>query len=101
MSSLPECPPNEGQLREVRTEPDPTVISHCESLLHYARTGELKGLLWVAVWPEATCNSGWVLRKGSPKMRMVGEVESCKMQLLMAVDDDVRDMLREVLESDC
>ena len=67
--------------------PREVLISHLENLLSNAKTGELTGIVAVAVWQGESVGHGWSLRDGHPLRTILGEMDILKHDL---IDDELR-----------
>ena len=63
------------------------LVSHLESLLNSANTGELTGIVAVSVWQGQNVAHGWSLRDGSYLRTILGEMDILKHHLM---DDELR-----------
>ena len=68
----------------IRT-PDATLVSHVEKLLEQAKSGELTGLAYVAIWHGNNVNSSWCQVKFAYLRTIIGEIRFL-VHALIAVD---------------
>lgn len=53
-------------IKEIKIEPDQSVIDHCESLLEQAKSGDLRQLAYVMVLSGNNTNSSWTTSSNTP-----------------------------------
>ena len=46
-------------LKEVRCKPNQELIKHVETLLKWAKSGEMQGMAEVVIWEDGTTGKGW------------------------------------------
>ena len=66
--------------------PREQLVSHLESLLDCAKTGELTGIAAVSIWQGQNAAHGWSLRDGSYLRTILGEMDILKHHLM---DDEL------------
>lgn len=73
--------------RLVRVKPAPNehLVSCLESLLDYAKKGELIGLAYVCQWNGNLVSNGWQLSEMHAR-KLIGEIEFMERDILDSVD---------------
>lgn len=80
--------PDEPVLAELNVRrPNQDTIRHLEKLLEQARSGELTGLAYVAIWHGYSVNSSWVTVPFTHLRTVVGELHFLTNRLIAADDD--------------
>lgn len=67
------------ELREMAREPEDTVIEALEEMLVEARSGELRSLVWCAVYPERTDTGHAGKLYDRLLFAMIGHMEAMKL----------------------
>ena len=87
------------RLEDVLPPPNPELIEDLRNLLRQAESGDLQGLAYVCAWrPGVDVSGSWYLPESARVFRVVAELESLKLQLLLNGDMDVKDMVRRAVD---
>lgn len=75
--------PKRPVLKSVETrKPNPALIHYCEVLLEWAKTGDLRGIVGVAVWQGYSLSSIDMGRDGTALRTICGQLDVVKTQIL-------------------
>ena len=63
-------------------KPNPDTIKHLESMLEYARKGELRTVVWLCGWDDDSVTHGWSLDHRNSPRRLIAELTMLQYDVL-------------------
>lgn len=79
-----------GEIKDIKDIKDKTpnddLVRHIEGLLKYAKSGEMRTLVYAMGWDDDSVTSSWVIDKRTGSRRIVGEIEVLKSNVVTLIN---------------
>jgi len=64
-----------GELKDIKdTSPNDLLVSQLEKLLKKAKSGDLRSMIWICEWNNASVNHGWGVDARASERLMIAEM---------------------------
>lgn len=78
-----------GELKDIKDRaPNDHLISQLEQLLEYAKSGEMRSIIWSASWDDDNTSHGWSIDRRTWTKPLIGEMTMVAHDV--SVDEDFR-----------